>query len=54
VVCCHARQDKIRMRDPGDTRWEIYTITDDLPEQARPAPAARTCCAAPATGSLSG
>ncbi len=30
VVCCHAEQDKVWVRDPGDIRWEIYTITDDM------------------------
>ena len=32
VVCCHAEQDKVWVKDPGDIRWEIYTITDDMPE----------------------
>lgn len=30
VVCCHAEQDKVWVKDPGDIRWEIYTITDDM------------------------
>ena len=32
VVCCHAEQDKVWVKDPGDIRWEIYTITDDMLE----------------------
>ncbi len=32
VVCCHAEQDKVWVNDPSGTRWEVYTITDDLPE----------------------
>ena len=32
VVCCHAEQDKVWVSDPSGTRWEVYTITDDLPE----------------------
>ena len=33
VVCCHAEQDKVWVKDPGDIRWEIYTITNDMLEQ---------------------
>ena len=54
VVCCHAEQDKVWVRDPGDIRWEIYTITDDMlePGEATPAQSAtsttgvrkRPCC----------
>ena len=32
VVCCHAEQDKVWVADPSGTRWEVYTITDDLPQ----------------------
>ena len=32
VVCCHAEQDKVWVRDPGDIRWEIYTVTGDMLE----------------------
>ncbi|MYE22966.1 MAG: hypothetical protein F4Y01_03325 [Gammaproteobacteria bacterium] len=39
VVCCHAEQDKVWVRDPGDIRWEIYTITDDMLESGDAAPA---------------
>ncbi len=31
VVCCHAEQDKVWIADPSGTRWEVYTITNDLP-----------------------
>lgn len=30
VVCCHAEQDKVWVSDPSGTRWEVYTVTDDL------------------------
>lgn len=33
VVCCHAEQDKVWVSDPSGTRWEVYTITDDQPDQ---------------------
>ena len=32
VVCCHAEQDKVWVRDPGGIRWEVYAITDDNPD----------------------
>ena len=31
-LCCHAVQDKAWMRT-GDTRWEVYTIVDDQPDE---------------------
>ena len=42
VVCCHAEQDKVWARDPGDIRWEIYAITDDMLEASDPAAAEST------------
>ena len=44
VVCCHARQDKVWVRDPADIRWEIYTVTDDAPEPVSAPPVQRGCC----------
>lgn len=34
TVCCHAKQDKAWLRDPGGIRWEVYAITDDAPDGA--------------------
>ena len=34
VVCCHAEQDKVWVADPSGTRWEVYTITDDEPQES--------------------
>jgi len=33
VVCCHARQDKVWVKDPDGHAWEIYTILDDAAEE---------------------
>ncbi|QWC86645.1 VOC family protein [Nocardioidaceae bacterium] len=32
TVCCHARQDKHWITDPGSLEWENYVVTDDAPE----------------------
>ena len=40
-VCCHARQNKVWVEGPDDSRWEIYTVTDDAPAQQLPQAA---CC----------
>lgn len=46
AVCCHAKQDKVWLRDPGGIRWEVYAITDDAPDGAPLPPAgASACCA---------
>lgn len=34
TVCCYARQDKVWVDDPAGAPWEVYTITDDQPQQA--------------------
>ena len=31
VVCCHAAQNKIWVREPQGLKWEWYMITDDNP-----------------------
>jgi len=31
--CCYAQQDKVWVHDPAGTPWEIYTITDNAPEE---------------------
>jgi catechol 2,3-dioxygenase-like lactoylglutathione lyase family enzyme len=29
TVCCYARQDKIWLRDPDGTPWEVFTVKHD-------------------------
>jgi len=41
--CCYARQDKIWVRDPDGTPWEIFTVLEDVEHEA-PRPA-KACCA---------
>lgn len=36
TTCCYARQDKVWVHDPAGAPWEVYTITDDDPVDARP------------------
>ena len=31
VVCCYAVQDKVWVRDPDGTPWEVYTVLADSP-----------------------
>ena len=45
VVCCHAEQDKVWVRDPAGLRWEVYTITDDQPPAETITLIEDTCCA---------
>lgn len=45
VVCCHAEQDKVWVRDPAGLRWEVYTITDDQPAPETITLIEDTCCA---------
>ena len=33
VNCCYAKQDKIWVRDPDGTAWEVYALLDDLIEE---------------------
>lgn len=33
VTCCYARQDKIWVRDPDGTPWEIFATHEDTDEQ---------------------
>ena len=32
TTCCHARQDKIWVRDPDGTPWEVFTTHEDADE----------------------
>jgi catechol 2,3-dioxygenase-like lactoylglutathione lyase family enzyme len=45
TTCCYALQDKVWVHDPAGAPWEIYTVKDDNPEQAREAaePSALCC-----------
>jgi catechol 2,3-dioxygenase-like lactoylglutathione lyase family enzyme len=42
-LCCHAVQDKVWVTDPDGAPWEVYTITDDQPDEL-PTVAASACC----------
>ena len=33
VTCCYARQDKIWVRDPDGTPWEVFTTLEDTEEK---------------------
>ena len=35
TTCCFALQDKVWVHDPAGAPWEIYTVKDDDPAQAR-------------------
>ena len=39
TTCCYARQDKIWVRDPEGTPWEVFATKEDAEEQG-------ACCAA--------
>jgi hypothetical protein len=50
TTCCYARQDKIWLRDPDGTPWEIFATHQDTTEAgegglAMAQAAARSCCA---------
>ena len=34
TTCCYAKQDKIWVHDPDGNEWEIYYLTDDLPDDS--------------------
>jgi hypothetical protein len=38
TTCCYARQDKIWVRDPDGTPWEVFVTHEDVEQQAE-------CCA---------
>jgi catechol 2,3-dioxygenase-like lactoylglutathione lyase family enzyme len=45
TTCCYARQDKIWVRDPDGTPWEVFVVLEDDPEAHRePAVATPTAC----------
>ena len=37
TTCCYALQDKVWVHDPAGAPWEIYTVKDDNPADARDA-----------------
>lgn len=39
TTCCYALQDKVWVHDPAGAPWEIYTVKDDDPANARAAAA---------------
>jgi predicted enzyme related to lactoylglutathione lyase len=46
TTCCYARQDKIWVRDPDGTPWEVFATHADTEEAgAGGAAAAEACCA---------
>lgn len=42
-ACCYAVQEKFWLTDPDGNRWEIYTVLEDIENEAPKAQAA--CCA---------
>jgi catechol 2,3-dioxygenase-like lactoylglutathione lyase family enzyme len=42
-ACCYAVQEKFWLTDPDGNRWEVYTVLEDIEDEARQAQAA--CCA---------
>ena len=55
TTCCYALQDKVWVHDPAGAPWEVYTVKDDDPADARPATASLQilgdggCCTSAAT-----
>lgn len=39
TTCCYALQDKVWVHDPAGAPWEVYTVKDEDPVDARPATA---------------
>jgi catechol 2,3-dioxygenase-like lactoylglutathione lyase family enzyme len=45
VTCCYAKQDKFWVQGtPDGERWEVYTVLEDSPTFAAPAPDGTACC----------
>ncbi|HET7823487.1 MAG TPA: ArsI/CadI family heavy metal resistance metalloenzyme [Ornithinibacter sp.] len=57
TTCCYALQDKVWVHDPAGAPWEVYTVKDENPADARPATASLeilgdgACCTSAASGS---
>ena len=56
TTCCYALQDKVWVHDPAGAPWEVYTVKDENPADARPATASLEilgdggCCTSLASG----
>ncbi len=55
TTCCYALQDKVWVHDPAGAPWEVYTVKDEDPAEARPATAGLEilgdgACCTPAAG----
>ena len=44
TTCCHAVQDKVWVNGPDQSRWEVYTVLDDV-DASDEAVIDETCCA---------
>jgi catechol 2,3-dioxygenase-like lactoylglutathione lyase family enzyme len=44
-ACCYALQEKFWISDPDGNRWEVYTVLEDIEQEAD----ARTTCCEPKT-----
>jgi catechol 2,3-dioxygenase-like lactoylglutathione lyase family enzyme len=44
TTCCYAKQDKIWVRDPDGTPWEVFTVHGDSVEPAAAGEAVASCC----------
>lgn len=50
TTCCYALQDKVWVHDPAGAPWEVYTVKDENPADARPATASLELLGAPGAG----
>ncbi len=44
TTCCHAVQDKVWVNGPDQSRWEVYTVLDDV-DASDEVTIDETCCA---------
>ena len=44
TTCCYARQDKIWVRDPDGTPWEVFATHEDVESPSADADVATACC----------
>lgn len=51
TTCCYALQDKVWVHDPAGAPWEVYTVKDENPADARPATASLEILGAPGSAS---
>ncbi|MDE3065567.1 MAG: VOC family protein [Acidobacteriota bacterium] len=52
TVCCHALQDKVWVDGPDRSRWEVYTVLADAPDEQLSEDA--QCCAPSASDVAAG